>query len=106
MKKMNASIIALLLILLSINVVFAVPAAPSLLPSHANSHSSDLTITEQIPAADYVAAAAYMGNSRQKIFHQLNCKFAKKALAKNRVYFESREEAVNAGYRPCRTCKP
>ncbi len=50
--------------------------------------------------------AAYMGNSRVKVFHRLECKFHKKALRKNRIYFSSREEAINAGYRPCRTCKP
>ncbi len=48
----------------------------------------------------------YIGNKRSRIFHRTNCRYAIQIAENNRVYFKSREEALNAGYRPCKVCKP
>ncbi len=48
----------------------------------------------------------YAGISTQKIFGRLDCWSGKKALAKNRVFFLFWEDAIEAGYRPCRHCRP
>jgi micrococcal nuclease len=50
--------------------------------------------------------AAYVGNRRSKVFHRSDCKWAKEISPANRMEFGSREEAVKAGYRPCRVCRP
>lgn len=52
------------------------------------------------------AKAAYIGNSRTKVFHLPDCRWAGEISPANRVAFKSRAEAVNAGYRPCRVCRP
>jgi len=46
----------------------------------------------------------YHGNTKSKIFHSSSCRYYN---CKNctRV-FNSREEAINAGYRPCKVCNP
>jgi competence protein ComEC len=46
----------------------------------------------------------YIGNTKSHKFHLNSCKSL--PLEKNRVYFENREDAVNAGYEPCGNCKP
>lgn len=69
---------------------------------HNHRHTHIQALSSEVNASN----AAYMGNSRVKVFHRLGCKFHRKALRKNRVYFASREEAIAGGYRPCRTCKP
>ncbi len=46
----------------------------------------------------------YHGNIESKIFHKSSCRYYNcKNCIKN---FSSREEALRAGYRPCKVCKP
>lgn len=51
-----------------------------------------------------IQTPAYIGNVRTGIFHRKTCSYL--PHEKNRSYFESREEAIDAGYRPCRKCRP
>jgi len=53
-----------------------------------------------------VLASSYVGNSNSRKFHYANCQFVGKMNQKHRVYFNAREEAVKAGYIPCKRCKP
>lgn len=47
---------------------------------------------------------AYIGNKNSKIFHKSFC--GSLPAEKNRVYFNSVEEALGAGYRGCKKCNP
>jgi AraC family transcriptional regulator of adaptative response / methylphosphotriester-DNA alkyltransferase methyltransferase len=47
----------------------------------------------------------YVGVQTMKIFCLPSCK-ARLSLVKNMVFFLTREEAINAGYRSCKRCKP
>ena len=47
----------------------------------------------------------YVGVHTMKIFCLPSCK-AKMSLEKNLVFFSTREEAIAAGYRSCKRCKP
>lgn len=53
-----------------------------------------------------VLASTYVGNSNSRKFHFANCSTLKKMNLKNRVSFNSRDEAIKAGYVPCKRCKP
>jgi hypothetical protein len=44
------------------------------------------------------------GNSSLQIYGRLSCKSGKRMKRKNRVFFESAQEAVENGYRPCGHC--
>lgn len=46
----------------------------------------------------------YVGNKNSKTFHLDTC--SSLPAEQNRVYFNSRQEAIDAGYTPCGTCKP
>ena len=48
----------------------------------------------------------YVGNRRSKVFHRPSCSSVTRMSTKNKVIFHSREEALKAGYRPCRRCNP
>lgn len=48
----------------------------------------------------------YMGNRNSKILHLTTCDSASRTSMANRVYFETREEAIEKGYKPCSRCKP
>lgn len=51
-------------------------------------------------------AFAYVGNSASYKFHAEGCRAEQKIRSDHRVYFETREEAVAAGYTPCGICRP
>ena len=53
-----------------------------------------------------VFAANYVGNANSKKFHVSSCSFAERMKPANRVNFNSRNEAIAAGYVPCKRCKP
>lgn len=46
----------------------------------------------------------FAGNSKLQIFGVFDCKSGKRMKLENRVFFESREDAITAGYRPCGHC--
>ena len=48
----------------------------------------------------------YAGNRPRKIFGRLDCKSGMKMKKENRVFFLTYEDAINEGYRPCKSCKP
>lgn len=59
----------------------------------------------QVPAvtnADY----QYIGDSATRKFHKLTCRYAAKISSSHKVLFKTREEAINAGYVPCKECNP
>ncbi len=54
---------------------------------------------------------AFGGHRKNKIYGTLDCKGAKRWIAKGhyikfRVFFSSEEEAIQQGYRPCANCLP
>ena len=57
-------------------------------------------LIEQIKAGKLLLG----GNKKLKIYGTLTCKSGKRMLRKNRVFFESEEEAITHGYRPCGHC--
>ena len=46
----------------------------------------------------------FIGNRNSQIFHNTTCNSL--PAPQNRIYFETREAAVNAGHRPCERCRP
>lgn len=53
-----------------------------------------------------VAKQQYVGSKNSKIFHRPDCTWVGKIKAENLRSYASREEAVEAGKRACKTCKP
>lgn len=61
--------------------------------------------------APSVMAGILGGHRRSRIYGRLDCRAARRALARggyvaNRVFFASAEDAEAAGYRPCGVCLP
>ena len=51
-----------------------------------------------------VSTGPYRGNTAEHIFHKSTCRFYNSK--NNTANFKTREEAIKAGYRPCKICKP
>ena len=72
-----------------------------LITNHNGSHTAAATPTD----IDF-STTQYLGSKSSKVFHKADCRFARVISWKNVVKFETLEEAINAGRRPCKTCGP
>jgi len=61
-------------------------------------------IAPVIPVAPAPGSKGYIGNKNSKKFHLPSCSTL--PAEQNRVYFKTREEAIKAGYVPCKRCNP
>jgi hypothetical protein len=79
-------------------------------PNKRPSDSNDISkaAEEQLePAAESAPAEyKYVASKNSSVFHKPDCSSAKRIKPENLVYYSSREEAINAGKRPCKQCKP
>ncbi len=48
----------------------------------------------------------YVGNRRSYVFHRPDCIYGQQTGPGNRIKFDSRTKALEAGFSPCRRCKP
>ena len=49
---------------------------------------------------------AYIGNRNTRKFHEDYCDSVRAMAAHNKVYIETREEAIERGFVPCKRCRP
>ena len=54
----------------------------------------------------HTLAANYVGNANSKKFHFADCSMVNKMNPANKVYMNTRDEAIAAGYVPCKRCNP
>ncbi|MHC4154551.1 MAG: hypothetical protein ACYST6_06475 [Planctomycetota bacterium] len=71
-------------------------------PADANAVGTALTMDPR-PAAGH---HPYAGSRRSKVFHKSDCRWVERIAPKNLVGYNSREEALRAGKKPCKRCKP
>lgn len=57
--------------------------------------------TQQQPLTD-----TYVASKNGKVFHKASCSHVKRITPENLVRFNSRQEAMQKGRRPCKTCNP
>jgi len=62
--------------------------------------------TESKNEENTLSVTEYIGNKSTKKFHLPGCSSANDMKDSNKVYFSSREEAIEAGYIPCKRCHP
>lgn len=87
----------LLVLVLMLSLLFV----SGLVVSYANhDHASSLV------AASENQSSSYIGNSNSMKFHYTTCTWVGKMNPANKVPFATRDEAISAGYVPCKVCKP
>jgi len=66
------------------------------------------TEEEQPPPAEeeQPSTGMFVGSKKSDVYHYPNCRYVKKILPENIIWFTSVEDARNHGYRPCKVCKP
>ncbi len=58
------------------------------------------------PKTGAAVAGGFVASSRSQVFHRPDCKSAAKISAKNLVHYATRDEAIQAGKKPCAECQP
>ena len=58
------------------------------------------------PIKAAVAEYKYVASKNGEVFHTPNCRSVKRISPENLVAYETREEAIKAGKRPCKVCAP
>lgn len=64
------------------------------------------TLAVLLLAAAVLAAPQYVASINKEPFHRISCRWAQKISPKNAVYYNTRQEAIQDGHRPCKVCKP
>jgi micrococcal nuclease len=72
------------------------------LQKEARANNLGLWSVEVSPEEYYLASA----KSKRFVFHRPGCEWAKRIRPGNLLRFEAKDEALDSGYSPCRTCKP
>jgi hypothetical protein len=60
----------------------------------------------QAKAGTESAAAGFLASKSSSIFHKPECRWAKNISEQNLVSYTSKDEAIKAGKRPCKSCNP
>ncbi len=53
-----------------------------------------------------LADSEYVASRMRKPFHHVSCRWAREIVDSNKVYYETREDAIRDGHRPCKICNP
>lgn len=79
-------------------------------PGARPSAPNDITVKpEKLTKPDAKRAVAeykYVASKNSKVFHKPDCRWVKRIKPANLVGYNSRNEAIEAGKRPCKTCNP
>ncbi len=73
------------------------------------SETDSLAATEKQTKPDATSAVAgyrYVASKNSKVFHKPECRWATRIMPENLVGYSSKDEAIKAGKRPCKQCKP
>jgi len=62
--------------------------------------------TEEEPPPPAEEEKKFVGSKKSDVYHYSNCRYVKKILPENIIWFSSVEDAKARGYRPCKVCKP
>ena len=72
----------------------------------ADTHSSSSASTSSQTSSGSSDSGSYVANANTGKFHVSGCDSVSKMSEKNKVFFSSRDEAINQGYVPCKRCNP
>ncbi|WP_199883667.1 Ada metal-binding domain-containing protein [Anaerosinus massiliensis] len=53
-----------------------------------------------------VLASTYVANANTGKFHYSGCRYVSRMNESNKVYYNDRDDVINAGYVPCKVCRP
>jgi len=80
--------------------------SPSPTPKATPVPTATPTKTPVATTTPHVASCSFIGNSNTHVFHYAWCPDVNKIKPEHRVCFDTAQQAIAAGYRPCKHCNP
>jgi len=71
---------------------------------YSDSPTTTAQVQDQMPVK--TIEASYTGNKNSRVFHFPNCSSVDHMSHKNKILFDSRQQVIAEGYRPCKICNP
>jgi len=68
--------------------------------------TADVNQPAQAVQQAQVTKGVYVASKNSGVFHKPDCRWAQNISEENRISYSSREEAIKAGKRPCKSCNP
>lgn len=97
-------------VLVQTGVLLSACEAARNLPDAAKGDGADQSQVEaggQTPSSITAAAGyAFIASKSSGVFHRPDCRWAQNISGDNLVGYKTREEAIQSGKRPCKSCKP
>ena len=72
----------------------------------ADSYTSSSSSSSSSHSSSSSGSGSYVANANTGKFHVSGCDSINKMSEKNKVFFSSRDQAINQGYVPCKRCNP
>ncbi len=72
----------------------------------ADTYTSSSSSSSHTDSSSSSESGSYVANANTGKFHVSSCDSVNKMSEKNKVFFSSRDDAVNQGYVPCKRCNP
>ena len=79
----------------------AAHSEPYMAPEQGYSETHQTGEVDPVPASQ-----GYVASRNSEVFHRADCKSALKISPKNLIHYATRDEAIRAGKRPCKECRP
>ena len=68
--------------------------------------TNSLGVNSALTNTQLIIPIEYVGNIDTKKFHLITCPYVSQMSSSNKIYFSSRQDAINQGYIPCKVCNP
>lgn len=78
---------------------------PTEAPAQSNNNFAQAEANEQANQ-NVVETGNYVANANTMKFHEASCRHIKRMSEGNKIRYTNRQDAVNAGYQPCKVCYP
>lgn len=77
---------------------------PSATPTGHTYHGKSISSSSKMAIINI--DSSFLGNLDTKVYHYPSCAWAQKINSENRIWFTDSNEALSAGYKPCKKCNP
>ena len=112
MGKGSGKLLAVLFVLMTIGSCVAIinfDSSPLMSFAKCNPIQSvgvEINEFDQNPAGAVSASPYFVGSKNSEVYHYPSCRYVEKIKPEHLIYFDTPEEAIEAGYRPCKVCSP
>ncbi len=90
----------------TITILPTLTATPTIHPTSTPTPTPIITPVITSAPVQPAGGVTYYASRNSDVFHYASCRYVKQISPGNLITFSSRDQAIAAGYRPCKVCNP